>query len=82
MLTAAGDVMAYDGDNRLKSVNGVTYVYGPDGRRLKKTVGGTTTLYLGADVEKTVRVRRGPPCGYAGDGEDIGVWLSICLFRM
>jgi hypothetical protein len=29
-----------------------------------------------------VRVRRGPPCGYAGDGEDIGVWLSICLFRM
>jgi hypothetical protein len=31
---------------------------------------------------RIVRVRRGPPCGYAGDGEDIGVWLSICLFRM
>jgi RHS repeat-associated protein len=53
MVTAAGDVMDYDGENRLTSVNGVTYVYGPDGQRLKKTVGGTTTLYLGADVEKT-----------------------------
>jgi RHS repeat-associated protein len=28
-------------------------VYGPDGARLKKIAGATTTLYLGADLEKT-----------------------------
>jgi RHS repeat-associated protein len=29
----------------------VTFAYGPDGERLKKTSGATTTLYLGSDVE-------------------------------
>jgi RHS repeat-associated protein len=29
----------------------VQFVYGPDGARLKKTAGATTTLYLGADIE-------------------------------
>jgi RHS repeat-associated protein len=53
MTSAAGDTLSYDGDNRLASANTATFVYGPDGERLKKTVAGTTTLYLGDDVEIT-----------------------------
>jgi RHS repeat-associated protein len=46
-------------------------------------IGGLNTFaYSYNNPISNVRVRRGPPCGYAGDGEDIGVWLSICLFRM
>ena len=30
----------------------VTYLYGPDGTRLKKLVGSNTTLYLGDDIEQ------------------------------
>lgn len=30
----------------------VSYLYGPDGARLKKVVGSNTTLYLGADIER------------------------------
>ncbi len=33
------------------TVGPVTYVYGPDGKRLKKISASGTTLYLGADVE-------------------------------
>lgn len=48
--------ITYDVDNRPISVtaNGstVTYLYGPDGARLKKVVGSDTTLYLGADIER------------------------------
>ncbi|QEX16439.1 hypothetical protein FRZ44_17320 [Hypericibacter terrae] len=51
MTTAAGDTLAYDGENRLVSVNGVQFVYGPDGARLKKIAGATTTICLGADIE-------------------------------
>jgi RHS repeat-associated protein len=51
MTSAAGDTIAYDGENRPVSVNAVTFAYGPDGERLKKTSGATTTLYLGSDVE-------------------------------
>ncbi|MFZ5791054.1 MAG: RHS repeat-associated core domain-containing protein [Pseudomonadota bacterium] len=51
MVSAAGDTIAYDGENRPVSVNTVAFVYGPDGERLKKIAGGTTTLYLGSDVE-------------------------------
>jgi RHS repeat-associated protein len=57
MTGQGGDVRVYDGENRLvSSTDGATtvqYVYGPDGARLKKIVGSTTTLYLGADLEKT-----------------------------
>jgi len=55
MTSAAGDTLTYDGENRLASVNGtaVQFVYGADGARLKKIAGSTTTLYLGADIEKT-----------------------------
>jgi uncharacterized protein RhaS with RHS repeats len=44
---------AWDGENRLLSVGGTSFVYAPDGTWLKKTSGSTTTLYLGADAEKT-----------------------------
>jgi hypothetical protein len=41
----------YDADNRpiLVAANGnsVGYLYGPDGKRLKKVVGSSVTLYLG-----------------------------------
>ncbi len=53
MTSAAGDTLAYDGENRLTSVNAVQFVYGADGHRLKKTAGATTTLYLGPDIEVT-----------------------------
>src|SRR5258705_12759536 len=53
MTSAAGDTLIYDGGNRLASLNAFTFVYGPDGARLKKTAGGTTTLYLGDDYEIT-----------------------------
>lgn len=46
----------YDADNRpiLVAANGntATYVYGPDGRRLKKIAGASVTLYLGPDIER------------------------------
>jgi RHS repeat-associated protein len=32
--------------------NSVTYTYGPDGARLKKIVGSSTTLYLGDAIER------------------------------
>jgi len=51
MTSAAGDTITYDGENRPVSVNAVTFAYGPDGERLKKTSGATTTLYLGSDTE-------------------------------
>ena len=53
MTSAAGDTLTYDGENRLASDNGVQFVYGADGNRLKKISGSTTTLYLSADVELT-----------------------------
>lgn len=45
----------YDGENRLVRDNtgAFTYVYGPDGSRLKKIMGNVTTLYNGDDWEVT-----------------------------
>ncbi|MBI4924144.1 MAG: hypothetical protein HY834_20605 [Devosia nanyangense] len=52
----ADRTITYDGDNRPASVaangNAVTYLYGPDGSRLKKVVGSDVTLYLGDDIER------------------------------
>ena len=46
-----GKVMTYDGENRPVSVTAggvtTTYVYAPDGTRLKKISGGNETLYIG-----------------------------------
>lgn len=35
---------------RCRHGNAVTYLYGPDGARLKKVVGSSATLYLDADI--------------------------------
>ena len=55
MVSGRGRTIQYDGMNRPISVTQgtttVTYVYGPDDKRLKKIVGGSVTLYLGADEE-------------------------------
>jgi RHS repeat-associated protein len=42
-----GNSYAYDGENRLATVNGVNnYEYDGDGRRVRKTAGGVTTTYV------------------------------------
>jgi RHS repeat-associated protein len=46
-----GVAAAYDGENWLVQFATSSFVYGPDGARLKKTVGSTTTLYMGDDWE-------------------------------
>ena len=51
MVSDGSRTLGYDDDNRPVTVGTVTYVYGPDGKRLKKISGTGTTLYLGADVE-------------------------------
>jgi len=47
--------IVYDNDNRPATVTlgsaTVTYLYGPDGERLKKQTTSGTTLYIGADTE-------------------------------
>lgn len=47
--------LSYDARNRPVTVTAasgpVTYAYGPDDERLKKSYDGETTLYLGADIE-------------------------------
>lgn len=62
MVSGGGRTIAYDGDNRPVSITAfgqtVSFVYGPDGARLKKIVGGQTTLYLGADEEITPQGKR------------------------
>lgn len=51
----ADRTIVYDNDNRPTTVTlgsaTVTYLYGPDGERLKKQAPSGTTLYLGADTE-------------------------------
>jgi len=44
----SGHTYAYDGENRIRQVDGGTiqYVYDGEGQRVKKTVGSTTTFYL------------------------------------
>ncbi len=51
MTTGLGKTMTYDAENRVKTATRgsatTTYVYGADGARLKRTVGGATTLTIG-----------------------------------
>lgn len=53
---AVDRAVTYDAENRAVAVaangNAVTYLYGPDGARLKKIVGSSATLYLGDDIER------------------------------
>jgi len=52
MTSTPADMLVYDGDNRLEEVVGVVeFVYGPDGDRLKKIAGASTTLFFGGDAE-------------------------------
>lgn len=50
MTSAPGDTLTWDGENRLVSVNAVSFLYGPDGERIKK-IGATTTVFFGGDAE-------------------------------
>ncbi len=52
-MTSGSTSVAYDGENRLVLDATSSFVYAPDGSRLKKTVNGTTTLYVGDDWEVT-----------------------------
>ena len=45
--------LGYDDDNRPVTVGSVVYVYGPDGKRLKKITNSGMTLYLGSNLELT-----------------------------
>jgi RHS repeat-associated protein len=52
MTATPKDTLVYDGENRLSEVVGTaTYLYGPDGERLKKTVGAAVSLFLGGEAE-------------------------------
>ncbi|MFZ2361507.1 MAG: hypothetical protein WA040_19355 [Anaerolineae bacterium] len=48
--------LAYDAENHVTSITGsginATYVYDGDGKRVKATVGGTTTVYIGNYYER------------------------------
>jgi YD repeat-containing protein len=48
--------LSYDAENRLVGVSGAataTFVYDGDGKRVKATIGGTTTVYIGNYYEWT-----------------------------
>ena len=48
--------LAYDAENHVTSITGsgvnATYVYDGDGKRVKATVGGVTTVYIGNYYER------------------------------
>ena len=58
--------LGYDAENRLTTVSGgatATFVYGPDGERVKGTVGtspAVTTYYIGTHYEREVRATTSP----------------------
>jgi RHS repeat-associated protein len=52
MASRDSRTLTYDGENRLVQVGtGMTIVYDASGERIKKTINGSTTLYLGNDYE-------------------------------
>ena len=51
MIDRAGETITYDGQNRPVAMAGSSFVYGPDGARLKKIVGAAGTLHPGDDYE-------------------------------
>ncbi len=57
LTSGGGRTITYDGQERPTVVTALgqttSFVYGPEGKRLKKTSAGDTTLYLGADEEIT-----------------------------
>jgi len=61
MISAAGSNIIYDGENRPISVNAgaVTYVYGPDGKRIKKTTAAATWHYYGSGADRKIVAGQG-----------------------
>ena len=53
MTEGMGRVIVWNADNRPIRVNDTTYAYDAEGSRLRKTVGGKTTYYIGDDYEET-----------------------------
>ena len=59
MLSDGSRTITYDGENRPVAVNGVTYAYGPDGKRLKKIAAdGKVTRLPRCRCRTRCRVRR------------------------
>ena len=82
MTVQGPDTRGYDGENRLiTAVDGAvstTFVYAPDGTRLKKTASGVTTLYFGDDVE----IAGGVTTKYLpGDAKRVGLTTTTWLHR-
>ncbi len=85
MTNQGGDTRTYDGENRLvTAVDGATtttFVYGPDGARLKKTAGGVTTLYFGDDLEVIPGASPQYTKYLPGDAKRVGLSTTTWLHR-
>lgn len=56
LVNNAATIMSYDAENRLVQVSGATtatFVYNGDGERVRSTVNGTTTAFIGSILEWT-----------------------------
>ena len=62
LVDGAGQILSYDRENRLTSVQTsagtASFLYDGDGNRVKGTVAGTTTTYIGNYFEWTGSIRR------------------------
>jgi hypothetical protein len=58
-VATSGKTLAYDSENRLKSMNGgaVTLLYDGDGSRVAKAASGVTTHYLVDDLTQRAMAR-------------------------
>jgi YD repeat-containing protein len=85
MTVQGPDTRSYDGENRLVSATDgaltTTFVYGPDGARLKKTAGGATTLYFGDDVEVIPGATPQYTKYLPGDAKRVGLSTTTWLHR-
>ena len=57
-MTLVNRILSYDAENRLvevkkNTVSMATFVYDGDGRRVKSTINGTTTTFVGSHYEVT-----------------------------
>jgi hypothetical protein len=79
MVSAPGDTLTYDGENRLASVNSVQFRYGPDGERIKK-IGAGTTVFFGGEAELSggILVNTSPATPSAWARQPTGCTTTIC----
>jgi len=54
MTKRGSQTLTWDAENRVATAAGETYTYDGDGARVKKTVGGVTTLYVNMYYEKNI----------------------------